>query len=170
MKKCYLTFALLAACAMWGVSPMQAETVSPYTEDFENLVLDPQEDFAPPKWGRIVGVGADFMSGNPDYVDYEYTETGGAVDGQGYLSAGSQNILYIDYVANPVNDILITPAVTGAVSFYLKKAKGAFVWLGVADGEGGSNALHTADFYPSEKALPLAMQMLANIAVTYLNS
>ena len=55
-------------------------------------------------------------------------------------------------------------------AFYLKKVKGAFVWLGVGDGEGGSNALHTPNFYPSGKALPLAMQMLANIAVTYLNS
>ena len=54
-------------------------------------------------------------------------------------------------------------------AFFLKKTKGAFVWLGVADGEGGSNALHTDSFFPSEKVLPLAMQMLSNIAVTFLN-
>ncbi len=74
-------------------------------------------------------------------------------------------------VFGPENVITPQPAMGSEdFAFYLKKAKGAFVWLGVADGEGGSNALHTADFYPSEKALPLAMQMLANIAVTYLNS
>ena len=54
-------------------------------------------------------------------------------------------------------------------AFFLKKVKGAFVWLGVADGEGGSNPLHTDHFFPSEKVLPLAMQMMTNIAVTYLN-
>lgn len=74
-------------------------------------------------------------------------------------------------VFGPENVITPQPAMGSEdFAFYLKKVKGAFVWLGVADGEGGSNALHTAGFHPSEKVLPLAMQMLANIAATYLNS
>ena len=54
-------------------------------------------------------------------------------------------------------------------AFYLKKVKGAFVWLGVGDDGSGSEGLHSDVFFPSEKALPLAMQMLTNVAVRYLN-
>ena len=120
MKKCYLTFALLAACAMWGVSPMQAETVSPYTEDFENLVLDPQEDFAPPKWGRIVDAGEDWW-GDPDYVDYDNPATGGAADGKAYLKLESRSLTDGENHQFEAKDLLITPAVTGEVRFWLKQ-------------------------------------------------
>ena len=118
MRKRYSTLALLAACVPWGILPMQAETVSPYTEHFENLVLDPPEAFAPPKWGRIVDAGIDYW-GDPDYVEYSNPATGGAADAGAYVSCGSQN-LYVDYVLTPKNDLLVTPAVTGEVSFYLK--------------------------------------------------
>lgn len=55
-------------------------------------------------------------------------------------------------------------------AFYLKKVKGAFSWLGVGDGGTGSNGLHSGSFFASEQALLPGMQMMANVALCFLNS
>ena len=120
MKKNYLFYALLTTMVVLGLLPAQAETVTPYTESFNNLVLDPPEDFKPSRWDRIVDSWLSY--GTVEYVTYENPATGGANDGA-FLKAGSQEYFGPDWTWVDTHDILITPALTGEVSFYLLKTE-----------------------------------------------
>ncbi|MEF9924032.1 MAG: carboxypeptidase-like regulatory domain-containing protein [Muribaculaceae bacterium] len=118
MKKFNVLYLVLALA--FGTQIANAEVVNNYLEKFDNLKLTPTESFAPSKWGRIVDkLSPSGWNPIPDvYVSYTNPTTGGQ-DGA-YLKAGSQDLTNDDYDTKTANDILVSPAVTGNVSFYAK--------------------------------------------------
>ena len=110
MRKIYLLFTAFAFIA--GLSTAKAETVSPYSYGFDGLDVS-EHDFAPTGWNHIV----DSYSG--DYVSYTAYDEGGQ-DGGAYLGVGSQELGY-GWSLEDVYDLLVTPPVTGDVSFYVKQ-------------------------------------------------
>lgn len=110
MRKIYLLFTAFAFIA--GLSTAKAETVSPYSYGFDGLDVS-EHDFAPTGWNHIV----DSYAG--DYVSYTAYDEGGQ-DGGAYLGVGSQELGY-GWDAQEVFDLLVTPPVTGDVSFYVKQ-------------------------------------------------
>ncbi len=119
MKKLF-TMMAAALLAGWSLGTARAETVQNYTESFEGWDVS-EHDFAPKGWGHIVDyVPTSSWYGDDSYVEYTNPATGGQVGA--YLEAGSQYLG--DYGdMRDVNDLLVTPAVTGDVSFYAKKVK-----------------------------------------------
>lgn len=111
MRKIYLLFTAFAFIA--GLSTAKAETVSPYSYGFDGLDVS-EHDFAPTGWNHIV----DSYSG--DYVSYTAYDEGGQ-DGGAYLGVGSQE-LGSGWYAQEVFDLLVTPPVSGDVSFYAKQS------------------------------------------------
>lgn len=109
MRKIYLLFTAFAFIA--GLSTAKAETVSPYSYGFDGLDVS-EHDFAPTGWNHIV----DSYAG--DYVSYTAYDEGGQ-DGGAYLGVGSQELG--GWYAQEVFDLLVTPPVTGDVSFYVKQ-------------------------------------------------
>ncbi len=110
MRKIYLLFTAFAFIA--GLSTAKAETVSPYSYGFDGLDVS-EHDFAPTGWNHIV----DSYSG--DYVSYTAYDEGGQ-DGGAYLGVGSQELGY-GWSLEDVYDLLVTPPVSGDVSFYVKQ-------------------------------------------------
>lgn len=110
MRKIYLLFTAFAFIA--GLSTAKAETVSPYSYGFDGLDVS-EHDFAPTGWNHIVD------SNSGDYVSYTAYDEGGQ-DGGAYLGVGSQELGY-GWYAQEVFDLLVTPPVTGDVSFYVKQ-------------------------------------------------
>ena len=110
MRKIYLLFTAFAFIA--GLSTAKAETVSPYSYGFDGLDVS-EHDFAPTGWNHIV----DSYAG--DYVSYTAYDEGGQ-DGGAYLGVGSQELGY-GWDAQEVFDLLVTPPVSGDVSFYVKQ-------------------------------------------------
>lgn len=111
MRKIYLLFTAFAFIA--GLSTAKAETVSPYSYGFDGLDVS-EHDFAPTGWNHIV----DSYAG--DYVSYTAYDEGGQ-DGGAYLGVGSQELGY-SWDAQEVFDLLVTPPVSGDVSFYAKQS------------------------------------------------
>lgn len=111
MRKIYLLFTAFAFIA--GLTTAKAETVSPYSYGFDGLDVS-EHDFAPTGWNHIV----DSYSG--DYVSYTAYDEGGQ-DGGAYLGVGSQQLGY-SWSLEDVYDLLVTPPVTGDVSFYAKQS------------------------------------------------
>lgn len=120
MKKIYFVYSIIIALTAINIRIANAEQVTDYKEKFDNLTLSPKKDFAPSKWGRIADP---LIPQNPYwgtetvYVDYSNPASGGQ-DGA-YLKAGSQKLYNDDYDEKTAEDLLVTPAVTGEVSFYL---------------------------------------------------
>ena len=110
MRKIYLLFTAFAFIA--GLTTAKAETVSPYSYGFDGLDVS-EHDFAPTGWNHIV----DSYFG--DYVSYTAYDEGGQ-DGGAYLGVGSQQLGY-SWSLEDVYDLLVTPPVTGDVSFYVKQ-------------------------------------------------
>lgn len=110
MRKIYLLFTAFAFIA--GLSTAKAETVSPYSYGFDGLDVS-EHDFAPTGWNHIVD------SYDGDYVSYTAYDEGGQ-DGGAYLGVGSQELGY-GWYAQEVFDLLVTPPVSGDVSFYVKQ-------------------------------------------------
>ena len=101
---------------------LQAQTTGDYVQKFDTW--DSQNpSFAPEGWGHKVGEFAvDFE--NVVNVSYKIMTTNGQ-DGA-YLKVGSQLLEYQDWgtgqaLEKVVNDYLITPAIDGTVSVFLKK-------------------------------------------------
>ena len=113
MKKFTLLLTLLALAFI--VPKANAEAVTGYLEKFDNLKVA-NHDFAPPGWGHIVDAYKAYYSDY--YVDYQNYDAEGQ-DGS-YLWIGSQTV-GSSYDTYTVNDMLVTPAVTGNVSIYVKK-------------------------------------------------
>lgn len=111
MRKIYLLFTAFAFIA--GLSTAKAETVSPYSYGFDGLDVS-EHDFAPTGWNHIVD------SNSGDYVSYTAYDEGGQ-DGGAYLGVGSQELGY-GWYAQEVFDLLVTPPVSGDVSFYAKQS------------------------------------------------
>lgn len=108
-------FIAALACLLTGLA--HADTQTPYSYDFNTAVSTASPDFAPIGWGHLVS----FMNtaSGPLYMSYEWNASSG-VDGTGCLAIGSQTVT--DGMESPVelNDMLVTPAVGGAVSLEVK--------------------------------------------------
>lgn len=110
MKKAKL---LLAALGLAAALPQQAlaYTESPYTLDFNTPIATVDHAFrVAPNWRHIVE-GVD-----NEYVSYYYDSTGG-VDGTGCLRCSKQELQDSEYDWYAVKDIIVTPMVSGEISF-----------------------------------------------------
>lgn len=131
MRKIY-SLALLAALMLAGASPSSAQSGGGNTATQDNYSFGfnsttdlgltsttstSKHDFAPAGWSHIVDVYTDWYD-EDYYVDYSFSANGG-VDGSGCLRAGSQTIGAY-YSATTVYDLLVTPVVSGTVSFKVK--------------------------------------------------
>lgn len=118
MRKIYSLLAMMVLAL--GIPAVAQGPVQNYVEDFDNLDTSNHE-FAPKGWGHIVDNYSDWYGGEDYYVEYSNPETGGQ-DGGAYLSIGSQQ-LGSGWDTETVDDILVTPAVSGNVSLYVKLEK-----------------------------------------------
>lgn len=118
MRKIYSLLAMMALAP--GVTAWAQKPVADYVEGFDNLDTSNHE-FAPKGWGHIVENYDDWYSGETYYVEYSNPQSGGVDDGA-YLSIGSQQ-LGSGWDTETVDDILVTPAVSGNVSLYVKLEK-----------------------------------------------
>lgn len=98
-----------------------AETVTDYLEKFDNQNVSQSKTYAPDKWSRIADPlePSEWSWVSTVYVSYKNPASGGQ-DGA-YLEIGSQSLMNDDGDTKNANDYLVTPAVGGNVSFYLKK-------------------------------------------------
>lgn len=118
MKQKHYFFAVLSALFI-GATGAHADNVSPYAVDFNSAVSTTAHDFkAAPGWGHVVSSYTDDEY-DTYYVSYTYSATEG-VDGSGALKIGSQALGY-SWDQQSVNDLLVTPLVTGASSIYVKQ-------------------------------------------------
>lgn len=116
MRKMYSLLAMMVLAL--GIPAVAQESVTNYVEGFDNLDTSNHE-FAPKGWGHIVD---SYSSGwSSSYVEYSNPQTGGQ-DGGAYLSIGSQEV-NAGWTTASLNDILVTPAVSGNVSIYVKLEK-----------------------------------------------
>lgn len=110
MKK-RMTFLLSLIAVLFSFNVANAETVSPYTADFNTEIDVTKPEFkVAPGWLHIAGYSSSYYSGN-SYMAYTYYASSG-VDGTGALYAGAQKT-NIDY--------LISPKVSGTVSLDVEK-------------------------------------------------
>lgn len=116
MRKMYSLLAMMVLAL--GIPAVAQESIPDYVEGFDNLDTSNHE-FAPKGWGHIVD---SYSSGwSSSYVEYSNPQTGGQ-DGRAYLSIGSQEV-NAGWTTASLNDILVTPAVSGNVSIYVKLEK-----------------------------------------------
>lgn len=118
MRKMYSLLAMMVLAL--GIPAVAQESETNYVEGFDNLDTSNHE-FAPKGWGHIVDNYSDWYGGEVYYVEYSNPQTGGQ-DGGAYLSIGSQQ-LGSGWDTETVDDILVTPAVSGKVSLYVKLEK-----------------------------------------------
>ena len=117
MKKISYIFAFLLSL-FYATGEAGAETQSPYKLDFNGAISTTANDFrAGTGWGHLVESASSY--GSNTYVSYTYSATDG-VDGTGALKVGSQS-LGSGWNKKTVNDLLVTPPVTGEVSVYVKQ-------------------------------------------------
>ena len=103
-----------------------AKTVSPYSLDFDDPLETADHNFAPVGWGHIVDYYAAY--GEVEYVKYKWEATTG-IDDSGALYIGSQELEIYDDDDEPdyktCKDMLVTPAITGTSSVWVKKGLGS---------------------------------------------
>ena len=116
MRKIYSLLAMMVLAL--GIPAVAQGPVQNYVEDFDALDTSDHE-FAPKGWGHIVDYYSDWYE--EFYVEYTNPQTGGQ-DGGAYLSIGSQQ-LGSGWDTETVDDLLVTPAVSGNVSLYVKLEK-----------------------------------------------
>lgn len=117
MKKIYLLFTL--AALLLGFSTTNAETLSPYSVDFNTAINTSAHDFKVAKgWGHIVDSYIDEYYEN-NYLTYTYSSTGGRTGGT--LRASDQTSVGTGYETGAVCDLLVTPKITGTASIWIKK-------------------------------------------------
>ena len=111
-----ITFLLMLLALTLAIPKAYAEVVNNYLCKFDGLNVE-SHSFAPPGWDHIVETG--YVDYDEVYVEYANPATGGQ-DGA-YLQCGTQT-WESDWGYEPTvaNDMLVTPAVTGNVSMYLK--------------------------------------------------
>lgn len=111
-----LTHVIGALFFILQSSLLNAKTLSPYKVDFNIEISTTEHDFAVgSSWRHIVD------SYNDGYPRYTYHKDGG-VDNSGYLEIGSQTMIDWDDngAEHDVNDMLVTPAITGELSIFAK--------------------------------------------------
>lgn len=122
MRNFYCSLALIAA-SMLFVGQARADIVQNYTMDFNKSISTTAHNFKVGSgWGHIVGKYTTEGWGSEDYyVSYTYSSTDGR-NGSGAIKVGSQTIGDdYNYDVGPVNDLLVTPAITGKASIWVKK-------------------------------------------------
>ena len=122
MRNFYCSLALVAASTLW-VAQARADIVQNYTMDFNKSISTTAHDFKVGSgWGHIVGkYTTEGWSSEDYYVSYTYSSTDGR-NGSGAIKVGSQTIGDdYNYDVGPVNDLLVTPAITGKASIWVKK-------------------------------------------------
>ncbi len=126
MRKINFLLTLLVLFVAAPFARAEKTTISPYSESFNGLSPSSDHAFAPEFWSHIVDpyeyVDYDWGTTETYYMKYYSRETGG-VDGGTYIEAGSQTIsaTYVD--SKTAYDLLVTPALSGDVSMYLKLTK-----------------------------------------------
>lgn len=122
MRNFYCSLALIAASTLWA-GQARADIVQNYTMDFNKSISTTAHDFKVGSgWGHIVGkYTTECWSSEDYYVSYSYSSSDGR-DGSGAIKVGSQTIGDdYNYDVGPVNDLLVTPAITGKASIWVKK-------------------------------------------------
>lgn len=122
MRNFYCSLALIAASTLWA-EQARADIVQNYTMDFNKSISTTAHDFKVGSgWGHIVGkYTTEGWSSEDYYVSYTYSSTDGR-NGSGAIKVGSQTIGDdYNYDVGPVNDLLVTPAITGKASIWVKK-------------------------------------------------
>ena len=122
MRKIHYLATFLALLLLCTTAKASIQASSDYVETFDELEVS-GHDFAPPFWGHIVDSYFDYDYYEEYYVSYQHVATGGW-NGSGYLKAGTQS-LGEGWTTTDVNDLLVSPKVSGQVSFYLKQMKGS---------------------------------------------
>lgn len=122
MRNFYCSLALIATSTLWA-GQARADIVQNYTMDFNKSISTTAHDFKVGSgWGHIVGkYTTEGWSSEDYYVSYTYSSTDGR-NGSGAIKVGSQTIGDdYNYDVGPVNDLLVTPAITGKASIWVKK-------------------------------------------------
>ena len=122
MRNFYCSLALVAASTLW-VAQARADIVQNYTMDFNKSISTTAHDFKVGSgWGHIVDkYTTEGWSSEDYYVSYSYSSSDGR-DGSGAIKVGSQTIGdEYNYDYGTVNDLLVTPAITGKASIWVKK-------------------------------------------------
>ena len=123
MKKITMRLLLLVSVFLTGsIMKVGAIDVSPYSETFTGLSTS-KHDFAPVGWGHIVDYlpySGGGWGGDDVYVSYSVPTSGG--QSGAYLKGGSQSLTNDDYDSKTAYDLLVTPAVKGTVTFYVKNS------------------------------------------------
>ena len=124
MKKVYFFLSLFLLSLVSYTAG--AKTVSPYSLDFDDPLETADHNFAPVGWGHIVDYYAAY--GEVEYVEYKWGAATG-IDDSGALYIGSQELEIYDYDDEPdyktCKDMLVTPAITGTSSVWVKKGLGS---------------------------------------------
>lgn len=119
MKHLNFLFAFLMAM-LWGTGVANADVVQDYKLDFNaSFDVSDHEFKVASGWGHIAESYYDDSEWETYWVTYTYASTSG-VDGSGALKIGSQTLGSWGNTQS-VNDLLVTPAVTGTSSIYVKK-------------------------------------------------
>ena len=138
MKKVYFFLSLFLLSLVSYTAG--AKTVSPYSLDFDDPLETADHNFAPVGWGHIVDYYAAY--GEVEYVKYKWEATTG-IDDSGALYIGSQELEIYDYDDEPdyktCKDMLVTPAITGTSSIWVKKGKSGtgYIYFYTITEEGG---------------------------------
>lgn len=122
MRNFYCSLAFIAASTLWA-GQARADIVQNYTMDFNKSISTTAHDFKVGSgWGHIVGkYTTEGWSSEDYYVSYTYSSTDGR-NGSGAIKVGSQTIGDdYNYDVGHVNDLLVTPAITGKASIWVKK-------------------------------------------------
>ena len=123
MKKVYFFLSLFLLSLVSYTAG--AKTVSPYSLDFDDPLETADHNFAPVGWGHIVDYYAAY--GEVEYVEYKWGAATG-IDDSGALYIGSQELEIYDDDDEPdyktCKDMLVTPAITGTSSVWVKKGLG----------------------------------------------
>lgn len=117
------------AASVLCVNEARADIVENYKMNFNTPISTTAHDFKVGSgWGHLVNkytVYSDWYGSTDYYVNYEFSSSDGR-DGSGTLKVGSQYIGDEDsYDMGNVNDLIVTPAITGKSSIYVKKS---FSW------------------------------------------
>lgn len=120
MRNFYCSLALIAASTLWA-GQARADIVQNYTMDFNKSISTTAHDFKVGSgWGHIVDKYTSPDDWEDYYVSYSYSSSDGR-DGSGAIKVGSQNVGNY-YDSGTVNDLLVTPAITGKASIWVKKS------------------------------------------------
>lgn len=137
MKQFNLTLLTLLTALLCGTVSARGETVTDYTVDFNTKIDVSSHNFkVAPQWNHIVGSG-NYDGYGPYYMSYTWYDT---KDGKtGVLSIPQQYAG--DYGGgNETTDLLVTPVVSGTISFVVKaQSSSAYLSLYALNEDGTIN-------------------------------